>query len=197
MLRKYCIEKLVSIFSELHQEILFYRKELEDHVNISEEEFSTLNEKRKEICRKLEDAEIKEYSTAFNVASMEFITEEDIVAIENGSGFVFSRGHYYRRNPNISDDFVKERCGVIPLKLNFPPRTGGTITLEEYLSEKKNKFNMKVVLFFEECEIRLKSETIVSNRIKRWWVGEMWKPFSKVGKKRLLRSYSSEDYSVW
>lgn len=36
-----------------------------------------------------------------------------------------------------------------------------------------------------------------ANRIKEWWVRIFWDPDTKIGRKRLERSYEDEDYSVW
>lgn len=36
-----------------------------------------------------------------------------------------------------------------------------------------------------------------ANKIKSWWVELFWNPNTKVGRKRLERSFENDEYSVW
>lgn len=36
-----------------------------------------------------------------------------------------------------------------------------------------------------------------ANKIKKWWISLFWDPNTKVGRKRLMRSFENEEYSVW
>jgi len=48
-----------------------------------------------------------------------------------------------------------------------------------------------------EIDIKRFKEIKAVKKIKKWWISLFWNPNTKVGRKRLMRSFENEEYSVW
>lgn len=65
------------------------------------------------------------------------------------------------------------------------------------------KFAMKLFKVHKELEqgCQLMEERRrrreAANKIKRWWTEMFWSPYTRLGQKRLMRSFENEEYSVW
>jgi len=49
----------------------------------------------------------------------------------------------------------------------------------------------------KKVKLNVEKKTIYANKIKKWWVKLFWDPLTKVGAKRLQRSFENEEYTVW
>jgi len=84
-------------------------------------------------------------------------------------------------NPNITWDIVNITFDLVRENLDNP------------LNFLYNLFTLQNKLIEEQC----KKELLAVNKIKKNWIIVFWNPEYKIGRKRLLRSLETEEYSVW
>ena len=77
------------------------------------------------------------------------------------------------------------------------------ITLDDILSHPEKEWNWGCIstnpftLQRKLWEEEFSRKWFATFKIKKWWIRKVWNPSSRIGRKRLERSYYSSNYEVW